>query len=212
MRVYIFGGSTAQGYYDTLGGWATRIAVHYQQETLKQLDDETVTRDEVYNLGIAGETTEGVLKRIKQEVEARRISDDDECIVLAIGMNDTVLIDNRVVTEVGDFQKMYEKLIDAALKLCPRVICVGLTAVRESEADPWAYSSRGKQWKNNRINLFEDTIKQSSIRKEVAFVPIHDKFLKLNGEKNLISDGLHPNDDGHAFMARQILAAIEALR
>lgn len=212
MRVYIFGGSTAQGYYDTQGGWATRIAVHYQQEALKHLDDETIVRDEVFNLGVAGDTTEGVLGRIKAEVEARRLIEDDECIILAVGMNDTILIENRVVTEVNDFQERYEALIDEALKLCPRVICIGLTAVRESEADPWAYSSRGKQWKNNRIKLFEDTIKQSALRKEVAFVPIHEAFQKLNSEMNLISDGLHPNDAGHAFMTREIMPAIEALR
>lgn len=210
MRIFIFGGSITQGYYDDkTGGWANQIGLHYQKHALANLGGE---RTEVFNLGVSGDTTEGVLGRLKSEVEARRLYDDEDCIVLAVGMNDSMLINNRVVLDVHDFQAAYDRLIDKALSLCPRVICVGLTAVKESETDPWAYSSSGKQWKNNRINLFEDTIKQSAEFKEVPFVPIHDEFLKLLGKKRLLADGLHPNTEGHRFIARLVIEAIEAIR
>lgn len=210
MRVYVFGDSIAAGFFDTdKAGWVSRISAHYQQEALKDLESDWV---EVFNLGVAGDTVEGVLKRLKPEIEARRLTIDEECIVIAVGINDSILRDNIVVTEVDDFQKKYEKLIDEALKLCPRVICVGLTSVKESEADPWTYSASGKQWKNNRINLFEDAIKQSSILKEVAFIPVHDAFNNAAKESDLLADGLHPNIAGHEFIARNVLAAIEALR
>lgn len=210
MRVYIFGDSIAQGYFDAQrGGWANQLAQVYQTEAMKDLDEEWV---EVFNLGVSGDNAEGVLGRLKPEVEARRLSDDQECIILAIGINDAILRENRAVTEVYPFQETYEKLIDEALKLCPSVVCVGLSAVDEAQADPWRYSTSGKQWKNNRINLFEDTIKQAAGAKGVVFVPIHDEFLKLTQSRTMLADGLHPNDAGHAFIAGQVLPVVEALK
>src|SRR5690606_16109943 len=133
------------------------INIHYQKKTVQDMDKSW---DSVINLGISGDTTEGVLERLRPETEARRLSDEEECIVIAVGINDSILVNNRVKSEIYDFQKLYDELIDEALKLTPKVICVGLTSVDESLADPWKYSTTGKQWKNNRINLFEDTIKQ----------------------------------------------------
>ncbi len=210
MRVFIFGDSIVQGFYDDKsGGWANQLHVQYQKKAIAHLGGETT---DVFNLGISGDTAEGVRSRLTDEVIARRLYEDNDCIIIAVGINDAILINNRVVCEVYDFQAAYEEIIDEALKLTPRVICVGLTAVKESETDPWPYSNQGKQWKNNRINLFEDTIKQSAENKEVPFVPIHDEFLKLLGKKQLLADALHPNHAGHAFIAREVLAAIEALR
>lgn len=210
MRIYIFGDSIVQGYFDKRGGWATRIAAYYQQHTLRDLAGEWV---EVFPLGVSGDTTQGVLDRLRPEIEARRLGEEtEECIVLAVGINDAILRDNRTIMDVYDFQRIYDRLIDEALALCPRVICVGMTAVDELQTDPWTYSRTGKQWKNNHINLFEDVTKQSAERKDVAFVPIHDDFLTRGTKKPMLADGLHPNDNGHAFIAREVLAAIEALR
>lgn len=210
MRVFIFGDSIVQGYFDDKqGGWANQLELHYQKHILANMEGNWT---EIYNLGISGDTVDNTRNRLKSEVLSRRLSDDEECIVLAVGINDTVLRENRVIMEVQDFQEVYDDIIDQALALCPRVICVGLTAVEESQTDPWPYSSTGKQWKNNRINLFEDTIKQSAYNKQVAFIPIHDEFLKLIKQKQLLADGLHPNHEGHSFIAKEVLSAIEALR
>ncbi len=204
----VFGDSIAHGYFDSKGGWVNHIATTYKRIALANLSSPWTS---VYNLGIAGDTVFGVRDRLNSEIETRRVSDDDECIVIAVGINDAILRKNRVTTEVYDFQEVYDDVIDMALKISPRVICVGLTAVKESETDPWVYSSSGKQWKNNRINLFEDTIKQSAENKQVPFVPIHDEFLRRTTSKNMLADGLHPNDAGHSFIAREVMAAIQAI-
>lgn len=210
MRIYIFGDSIAAGLFDTEKcGWVNRLSIHYQKEALKDLSSDWV---EVFNLGISGDNVQGVLDRITREVESRRITEDEECIVIAVGINDTILRENQVVTEVDEYQKQYEKLIDEALKLCPRVICLGLTSVEESKSDPWTYSASGRQWKNNRIKLFEDAIKQSAILKEVPYLPIHEVFLEQNKNTRLLSEGLHPNSNGHELIKRIVLEAIEAIR
>ncbi|MDQ3064644.1 MAG: GDSL-type esterase/lipase family protein [bacterium] len=208
MRILIFGDSIAQGYFDRRGGWANRLAVHYHKQIAANLASNWV---EVFNLGISGDTAAGVLSRIRSETESRRLSEDDEWIIIAVGINDAILVENRVVCEIDEFQKTYDAIIKEALLITPRVVCVGLTAVNESETDPWAYSYRGKQWKNNRINLFEDTIKQSAERKEVPFVPIHDKFLTRLQRRELLADGLHPNETGHTLILKRVHQVLSEL-
>lgn len=205
MRILIFGASITHGHFDTMGGWATRIMVHYQQEFLHNPEQERVV---VFPLGVFGNNASDVLERIESETESRRYDEDEECIVLSVGMNDSKLIDNRAVMEEYTFQKTYEELIDTALSLCPRVICVGINSVNEEVAN--VDSSRTLH--NNRINLFEDIIKQSAELKEVAFVPIHDAFLEATSQTELLADGVHPNSAGHAFIAGKVQEAIEALR
>lgn len=210
MRVLVFGDSIAQGFFDTVeGGWVNQL---WKKAQINALNDLHATWDDVFNLGVDGDTAEGVLARLEAEVEARRLFAEDECIVIAVGINDSLLRDNLVACEVYDFQATYEQIIDKALEITPRVVCVGLSAVKESMTDPWPYAPNGEQFKNNRINLFEDTIKQSAELKEVAFVPIYDQFFKQSRKRNLLADGLHPNHEGHMLIAAKVAEAIEVLR
>ena len=211
MRIFIFGDSIAQGFYDSEGGWAGRLASEYHLATLASITEGNKEWYDVFNLGVSGDTAAGVAERLEAEVTARQLYDSDgpDVIVLAVGINDARLTNNRAAMDVYEFQEAYEAAIDTAKQLQTRVVCVGLTAVDEAKTDPWVGSSSGKQWKNNRINLFEDAIKQSAVRKEVAFVPIHDDFLKqLEAGKPLLADGLHPNNAGHVWLRKRIEAVL----
>jgi lysophospholipase L1-like esterase len=211
MRIFVFGDSITQGFYDSSGGWVGRIAsVLHQKSVDRIMNGEGDTYFEVFNLGISGDLTTGVLSRIKQEVEARRLHEQDELIILAVGINDSILkSDNTVLMDVYEFQTSYEKLINEALELSNHVYCLGLTAVDEELTSPWIGSSDGKQWRNNRINLFEDSIKQSATRLSVPFISIHDKFIaELTNGSKLLADGLHPNSAGHELIANIAIANI----
>jgi len=213
MRIFIFGDSIAQGFYDSAGGWAQRIANELHQATLASMLKGVGGEFEVFNLGISGDTVVGLLDRIERETETRRLYEDKEVIIIGIGMNDVVLRENLEVMDVYKFQEYIEKLSKKALAICQNVIFVGLTAVDESLADPWKFSSSGKQWKNERINLFEDTLKQCAEQSELFFVPIHDQFIaELQAGKNLLSDGLHPNDEGHILIANAVKAKLSELK
>ena len=204
MRILVFGDSIAQGFWDMDGGWVQRLAKPIHQASLDNiLHGDGKSYIEVFNLGISGDTSEGVLKRLKQEVESRRTDENSEVIIIAIGINDSILkSDNVVLMDVYQFQTAYEKIIKEAQAVAGQVYCLGLTAVDESQTSPWKYSKTGEQWRNNRINLFEDSIKQSASRLSVPFIPIHDEFLsQLNSGIVLLADGLHPNEDGHKLIA-----------
>lgn len=201
MRVLIFGGSIAQGFWDSKGGWATRLASHYIPHKLEDLEREWTL---FFNLGVSGNFASDVLVRLEAETKARQWKDEPITILLSTGINDAVLIKNKVKIESEDFQKQYDELIDKALSLTKNVICVGLSAVDPELTNPWQYGDH-EQWLNNRIDLFEDTIKQSAKRKEVTFVPIYDEFrTQMDKGIKMHSDGLHPNSEGHKLIANAI--------
>jgi lysophospholipase L1-like esterase len=211
MRLFIFGDSVTQGFWDKEGGWVQRLTKIIYEESLGHLlNSDGSDYVEVYNLGVSGDTTAGVLKRLKKEVDARRTYDEEESIILAIGLNDSILkADNTARMDVYQFQESYEKLINEAKGLAQRVYCLGLIAVDEKQTSPWPYSSSGKQWRNMRINLFEDAIKQSAERLSVDFLPIHDAFIaQLTAGEILLADGLHPNESGHELIARLVLVEL----
>jgi lysophospholipase L1-like esterase len=211
MRIFVFGDSIAQGFYDSAGGWVGRIASTLHQKSLDHiLKSDENSYFEVFNLGVSGDSTEGVSSRIEREVKSRRLYEQEELIIIAVGINDSILLaDNTAHMEIYDFQNAYEKLLKEALKLSPHVYCLGLTAVDEELTSPWTGSSTGKQWRNNRINLFEDSIKQSAARLSVNFIPIHDKFLSLkDAGQELLADGLHPNEAGHELIANTIITTV----
>lgn len=212
MRVFIFGDSVAQGFYDDEGGWVQRLTNLYHPKSLSNMNEGIDSSVEVFNLGVSGDTAEGICSRMMNEMQSRQLYEDEEAIVIAIGLNDSVLLDNRAVTDMEDFQKSIEKIIKNAQKISNRILLVGLTPVVEDLTDPWKFSTTGKQWKNNRIDLFEDTIKQSALRNDVKFVPLYDKLTELMEEGvEVHADGLHPNNEGHQFIADLVKPHLEGL-
>lgn len=211
MRIFIFGDSITQGFYDSKGGWAQRLINQYHMKTLKGLESGGQWI-EMFNLGISGDTAEGVHGRMDSEIAVRQLYVQDTVIIIAIGCNDSILKDNLVVTEEYDFEAQIEELVDKALEHTSKVLVVGLAPVDQKLTDPWKYSTSGKQWKNNRIDLFEDILKQVSGRKEVLFVPVYDA-LRTEQDKGtqLHADGLHPNDKGHQMIAALVKPKLEEL-
>ena len=208
MRVLIFGGSITQGFWDSKGGWVSRIANDYIPHKLEDLEAEWTL---FFNLGVSGDFVDNILGRLEPETLVRQWNKEPITIILSTGINDAVLVNNRVKMESDEFQKKYDLLIDTALKLTNKVLCVGLSAVDANLTNPWKYGNH-EQWLNNRIDLFEDTIKQSAKRKDVPFVPVYDKF-RAEMEKGikLHSDGLHPNSTGHKLIAEAVHPYLDAL-
>ncbi len=213
MRILVFGDSITQGLFDKQGGWVARLQAEANQKALK--DPELMTNENrvlFFNLGIAGDRLEEVVKRFKSEVENRLRTDESIVIVLSTGLNDACLIDNRVVSDEQDFQDVYGRLIDEAQDYTEDVICVGIASVDESIVKPTRERFGMRTWSNNRINLFEDCIKQIAFSKQVTFVPIHDEFLEKQKHHQLLtSDGLHPSTDGHEFIAKKVGESLSQL-
>lgn len=212
MRVLVFGDSIAQGFFDSRGGWVQRLASDMHMKTLAAMHDGDAYYVEIHNLGVSGDTAEGVLGRMESEMSSRRLYQEDEIIIIAVGTNDSVLRDNTALEDVYDFQITYEKILETAKRHTQKILCVGLPAVDESMSDPWKFSSTGRQYKNNRLDLFEDTVKQVAGQADVAFAAVFDEFLaQLQEGNDLLADGLHPNDAGHELIYQMVKPKLEEL-
>ena len=205
MRILIFGDSIAQGFFDSRGGWAQRLASNLHIKTANAMKHGEDFYVEVHNIGISGDTIDGLTNRLKSDMERRRLYKEPELIIIAIGTNDAILKDNKAVEDVYEFQEKVERLIDMTTDMTDKVLFVGIPPVDESQTDPWLFSSTGKQWKNNRLDLFEDTIKQAAELKDVEFVPVFNKFFEtMEKGYELHADGLHPNDAGHELIYKLV--------
>ena len=211
MRILVFGDSIAEGKYDTSGGWVARLVGSENRKSLENLRHKD--KNFVCNLGVGGNTVKDIIDRLPKEIEARVRPDSDLLVILAVGTNDAALIDNRVVTDEQDFVHDYNKLIDTVNDYTPNVVLVGLPAVDESIAEEFAEYFSGKVYVNNRINLFEDCIKQIAFERQTTFIPLHDSFLKRQeSEGDLLSaDGLHPSDKGHEFIFTMVSRVVDEL-
>lgn len=190
MTICIFGDSITWGASDyEKGGWVERLKAYF----LQQSDDVSV-----YNLGISGDTTEGVLERFEGEAKNRQA----DVIVFAIGINDSQYVKSN--GELGvtfeTFEKNISRLADMAKKLNGKVVCVGLTKVDERKARS-VYSDAC--YDNKSIKNYDAVIKSVCERENMDFIEMFD-LLELSD----LDDGVHPNAEGHRKMFEKVKAAI----
>lgn len=211
MRILVFGDSIGQGFWDSQGGWVQRLINEYHEQSLKNMLAGKDGYIEMYNLGIAGDTARGVLKRMKYEVKSRRLHAEAEVIVIAIGMNDTMIYKGVDATPPDLFHDELVQLLESARELTAKLLFVGLTAVDDAACSPWKYSSTEECFNNDRIWQFESITREFCKEEHISHVKIFEKFKKAHEKTGLLADGLHPNDAGHAFIANLVKPAIDKL-
>jgi len=204
-QILVFGDSITDGSSDSRGGWADRLKQYFWRKNIK---GDIVNNEYywLYNLGISGNMTPDVLKRIKVESIARKVERRAKGVVFifAIGINDSALEGEgnpkpRLVEE--EFAKNYETLVSFAKQYTNKILCVGLTPVDEAKTNP-IYNVL---WYNNdRIKSFNSVIKKVAAKNKVGFIELHRPFIKQQDSKNLLIDGLHPNNKGHKWMYEYI--------
>jgi lysophospholipase L1-like esterase len=89
MRILFFGDSITQGFWSVDGGWVEKIRKHYDGISMQDLDHNI--QPEIFNLGISGDTTRNLLRRIEGEILARKWKHDPLIVVIAIGSQLTYL-------------------------------------------------------------------------------------------------------------------------
>ncbi len=96
----------------------------------------------VYNLGVAGDRVEDLLKRLEAEYEVRNRWQVG-VIIIAVGTNDTDSSYTPGGTPPDIFERDFERLLLLAQKLVPRVIVVTPTNILEGHPKAeFRYSSR----------------------------------------------------------------------
>ncbi|MBI2515155.1 hypothetical protein HYV91_03185 [Candidatus Wolfebacteria bacterium] len=192
MNICIFGDSITWGASDSdKGGWVERLRVYFGEKYDAN----------VYNLGVCGDTTDDLLKRVEVECKAREPS----IIVFAIGINDSQFVHSKSDrrTSIENFKENLSKLHSAARQFTEKIAFVGWTDIYESKTKPVPWNT-DRSYDNRSIQKYDEAIKRFCSEKKL-------KFITMNGVLTLgdLTDGVHPNSQGHEKMADIIKPVLE---
>lgn len=169
MRVLVFGDSIAQGFYDRAGGWVNRLREYYDTVAIGSGDQSQPT---VFNLGVSGNTTKDLLRRLENETLARAYPGEAVAFVIAIGTNDSLYRNNDNDSEPEDFQEELNKTLDIVRKYSDKILFVGLFPVVDGLLQPIPWSSTGKCYSTVRMKLFNRVLESFCQEHKLPFVDL----------------------------------------
>ncbi|OGG41155.1 hypothetical protein A2118_03735 [Candidatus Kaiserbacteria bacterium GWA2_50_9] len=184
MEIGIWGDSITYGAGDSEAlGWVGRL-----RKSLETNDDVGV-----YNFGICGDTTDGLLKRFSVEADAIKPS----VIVFAIGINDSKYPAGETENKISI--EKYKQNMNALLKLArnytDKIFIVGAT-----KADEALIRESGTRFVNEMIQSYNDFLKEFSESEGLIYVDVFGA-LDINTD---LDDGLHPNAQGYEKLFKEI--------
>jgi lysophospholipase L1-like esterase len=212
-RVLCFGASIAQGLHDVRGGgYAQRLRTHYDVLALTNPD---LPQPTVFpSLGVMGDTTATLLKRLEGEIVTRVNDKEDLIAVNLIGTNNTA-VDSKgnARSEPEDYEQELSDIFDIQRKYTDHIINVDLPPVDEDRTTPLPWDSE-VYFFNDRILGFNIAARGLCRVRDVVQVETFEPIMACieAGEKMFTErDGLHPNGVTHALIAELIKPKIDEL-
>ncbi|QBJ85907.1 SGNH/GDSL hydrolase family protein [Chryseobacterium gleum] len=197
-----FGDSITYGEYDgVFGGWVDILKRYALQKFHEGNGDELI----LFNLGIGGETTEGLLKRVPHELEARN-SADGNIIFLSYGANDLAIIDGKQVVEPEKFKNNITTAVNHVRKFSNEIYLVSILPF--SERVDGVVVSSGKLRTNEEVIVYNQILKDLAVEHSLGYIDFYSAFLE-DKEILLSSDGVHPNEKGYGMMTEVAIPIIE---
>lgn len=156
----------------------------------------------VYNRGIGGDTTVGLLNRMEESIYAL----NPKLVVLLIGINDFELVkDSTPETIYNNIKLIVEKIRNN----CPntKIILESLYPVHKSD-NPIIDQGSVMRKDNEKINQVNELIKNIP---GVHYVNVHDHLLDENNELKIeyTMEGLHINSYGYRFISELLKEEIK---
>jgi len=188
-----FGDSIIYGEYDgILGGWVDLLKRYCHARY-----NENAKEVNVFNLGIGGETTEGLLKRFDVESNARK-SPIENLIFISYGANDLAMRENRQAVSPKKFKENLQTAISKAKETTDNVFLISILPISK-QIDGITVSS-GKLRTNENVIVYNELIAEIASKTKTEYIDLHSIFLE--DKENLISkDGVHPNEKGYELIS-----------
>ncbi len=206
MRIIVFGDSLAYGDYDEKGGWVARLCNGLYKGRPINHEDSYLT---VYNLSVCGDTTKDVLKRFDVETKGRTSDEKDIYVLIELGANDCAYEHEKKgkLVEASKFKENIREMVKKAKELGAKPIVLGILPFEEELLDPCPWATE-ISYDNKSAKEYEGIIKEVCEEENALFLPMFDFFLE-NGHKELLSDGVHPNAEGHQKIYERVKAFLE---
>lgn len=181
-NICVLGDSIVYGAWDDAKhGYVNRLKDDYR---------ENQNIENIYGLGIPGETTEGLLKRIDVELKPR----NPNTIIIAIGVNDTIYVKskNKENVSIESFINNIKKIIEIAKKYTNNILVLGLTKVIEKLTTPILWND-DEIYFNNTIKKYDKALEEFCNINNIEYIKMFD----LLEDEDFSNDGIHPNEKGH---------------
>lgn len=146
------------------------------------------------------------------DVEAEVRKRDDELIMIfAIGTNDSLLDrGTKQRCSVEEYRSNLQAILEKAKKHTNRILFVGLLPVDEKRTTPVFW--RDVHYTNERILAFDKAMQEICKENNLIYIPIFDELKELaEQDKNILLDGLHPNDEGHELIFQKVRPELDGL-
>ncbi|MDN3692635.1 GDSL-type esterase/lipase family protein [Chryseobacterium tructae] len=197
-----FGDSITYGEYDgVFGGWVDILKRYALQQFHEGNGDELI----LFNLGIGGETTEGLLKRMPVELEARN-SADGNLVFISYGANDLAIKEGIQVVNPEKFKNNIITAVHHAKKFSNDIFLVSILPVSKN-IDRVVVSS-GKLRSNQEVIVYNQILKDIAADYSLGYIDFYNAVLD-DKEVLLSADGVHPNEKGYGIMAEIAIPIIE---
>ncbi len=207
-RVLIFGDSIVWGAWDSKGGWVTRLKKYTDSQAIANQMENYNT---IYPLGISGDNSNDLLNRFENELNNRLDEDSNMVIVIAIGINDSQfdISNSENSVSITTFKTNLYKIVETASKVTKHIVFVGLTPVDDTLLHPMPWKPT-HGYSNAHVKKYDDVVKVLAKEKNVSFIDLHNHFSKKDYKK-LLSDGVHPNTEGHKVIYEKVLTELKSL-
>jgi lysophospholipase L1-like esterase len=206
--IYSFGDSITYGAWDVeRSGWAARLRQYLDDLQEKNPDYYCL----FYNLGIPGETTDGLVKRFENETNARKSEREEPVFIFAYGANDSAIhsVENKFRVSREAFKDNLKQTIKKASAFSEKILLVNIIPVDEKKN-----GVPGK--KIVRLNKYMEeynmVLRELADQFKLPLVDVYSIFMKAGHEKLLnVDDGLHPNAEGHQIMFEAIKPVVQKM-
>ncbi|MGD1873997.1 MAG: GDSL-type esterase/lipase family protein [Mastigocoleus sp.] len=201
LKMVALGDSLVYGYGDPEGGgWIERLR---RQWMLPESAGHVI-----YNLGVRGDRTKQVAKRLEVEFRHRgelrnRVPD---MIILSVGVNDSARVgrlNGKNYTEFQVFEREIVSLLEKAQQLCP-VLFVGMVPVNEAKMPfmDCLYYNHADQYR------YKEAVKEVCLQLDIPYLDIFQLWMQHTEDwrlQRLSEDGLHPNTLGYKTLLENVM-------
>lgn len=124
---------------------------------------------------------------------------DASTVIVALGMNDSALMDQKDYEPLATFEKHLNDFVSISKKYSKKLLFLGPTPVDESRTTPISWSNNDTRYLNSRLRIYTDKIKEIASKNNCPYLDLSNSLTN-----NLLFDGVHPTNEGHKKLAKII--------